>query len=110
MFLIQVRLENKIAMHYGILRLDAGTVTIMGGLVQSLYDEWQMSRKYSGFSRSLMRLSQNDDGGGPPPFEKLTTEACQRKVSQLHSSHGSQFLSHPKRSAILIIRVMHYIY
>ncbi|KAH0467494.1 hypothetical protein IEQ34_004732 [Dendrobium chrysotoxum] len=84
----KVRLENKISMHHGILCLNAGSLTIMGGFLQSLYDEWQMSRKYSGFSRSLMRLSQNDEGSGPPPFEKLQTEPCPRKVSHSSSSHG----------------------
>ncbi|KAL0923876.1 hypothetical protein M5K25_004660 [Dendrobium thyrsiflorum] len=86
----KVRLENKISVHHGILCLNAGSLTIMGGLLQSLYDEWQMSRKYSGFSRSLIRLSQNDEGSGPPPFEKLQIEPCPRKVSHFSSSHGGK--------------------
>lgn len=83
----KVRLENKIAIHYGILCLVAGTITIMGGLVQSLYDEWQINRRYSGFSRSLTTQSRNDDGDGPPPFEKLQTDAFPREISVFSSSH-----------------------
>lgn len=54
---------------------------IIGGVVQSLFDEWKMSQKYSGFSRS----AQNSDGPGPPPFEKLQLEAYS---SQPHGSCG----------------------
>ncbi|KAK8914034.1 hypothetical protein KSP39_PZI023677 [Platanthera zijinensis] len=84
---VEVRLEKKIVIHYGILCLDAGTITIMGGLVQSLYDEWHINRRYSGFSRSLMTKSRNDDGDGPPPFEKLQTDAFPREASAFSSSH-----------------------
>ncbi|XP_049931622.1 uncharacterized protein LOC116246048 isoform X2 [Nymphaea colorata] len=68
---LQVRLENKIPIHSGILCLESKMITVLGGLVQSLYEEWQISRKYSGFSRSHLKLSQNTDSVGPPPFEKL---------------------------------------
>ncbi|XP_031473595.1 uncharacterized protein LOC116246048 isoform X1 [Nymphaea colorata] len=67
----KVRLENKIPIHSGILCLESKMITVLGGLVQSLYEEWQISRKYSGFSRSHLKLSQNTDSVGPPPFEKL---------------------------------------
>ncbi|KAK8914042.1 hypothetical protein KSP39_PZI023679 [Platanthera zijinensis] len=86
----KARLEKKIVIHYGILCLDAGTITIMGGLVQSLYDEWHINRRYSGFSRSLMTKSRNDDGDGPPPFEKLQTDAFPREASAFSSSHEAR--------------------
>ncbi|CAA7397179.1 unnamed protein product [Spirodela intermedia] len=67
----KVLLENKIVVRNGILCLNSKVVRIIGGVVQSLFDEWKMSQKYSGFSRS----AQNSDGPGPPPFEKLQLEA-----------------------------------
>lgn len=94
---MQVRLENKISVHHGILCLNVGSLRIMGGLVQSLYDEWQMSRKYSGFSRSLKRLSQNDEDPGPPQFEKLRIEPCPRKISHVSGSHHGEVHSYSKR-------------
>ncbi|KAF3779569.1 Tudor domain-containing protein 3 [Nymphaea thermarum] len=67
----KIRLENKVPIHSGILCLESKMITVLGGLVQSLYEEWQINRKYSGFSRSQLKLSQNTDSVGPPPFEKL---------------------------------------
>ncbi|KAF0916123.1 hypothetical protein E2562_000729 [Oryza meyeriana var. granulata] len=78
----KIRLENKIPIHNGILCLSAKIVSIMGGVVQSLYEEWQMNQKFSGLSRPSLRLSQNDDGVGPPPFEKLDIEARPSRTSR----------------------------
>ncbi|KAF2286871.1 hypothetical protein GH714_034350 [Hevea brasiliensis] len=64
-------MENKTPIHSGILCLNPKDITIIGGVVPSLYEEWQLNQKYSGFSRSLMRLSEETDSGAPPPFEKL---------------------------------------
>lgn len=55
----------------GIVCLDSKVVTILGGIVQSLYEEWQMNKKYSGFSRSSLRQLEESNTGGPPPFVKL---------------------------------------
>nr|CAD1843030.1 unnamed protein product [Ananas comosus var. bracteatus] len=41
-----------------------------------------MSQKYSVFSRLSQRLSNNDDGVGPPPFEKLQIDAHPYNASQ----------------------------
>lgn len=71
----KIRLENKVPINNGILCLSAKNVTVIGGTVQSLYEEWQMNQKYSGLSRPSLRLSPSDDGVGPPPFEKLDIEA-----------------------------------
>nr|CAD1842988.1 unnamed protein product [Ananas comosus var. bracteatus] len=78
----KVRLEKKIPIHSGILLLNPKVVTVLGGLVQFLYEEWQMSQKYSVFSRLSQRLSNNDDGVGPPPFEKLQIDALPYNASQ----------------------------
>ncbi|KAK9268541.1 hypothetical protein L1049_000295 [Liquidambar formosana] len=78
----KVRLENKAPIRYGILCLNPKVVTVIGGVVQSLHEEWQMNQKYSGFSRSSLRLSQESDTGGPPPFEKLQIEAPSLRFSQ----------------------------
>lgn len=75
----QVRLEKKIPMHNGIVCLNPKVVTLIGGVVPSLYEEWQMNKKYSGFSRSL-RLSNESDGVGPPPFEKLQVGVSRRPL------------------------------
>jgi hypothetical protein len=61
----------------------------MGGVVQSLYEEWQMNQKFSGLSRSSLRLSQNDDGVGPPPFEKLDVEARPSRTSRSQTYSGN---------------------
>lgn len=67
----KVRLENKAAINSGILCLIPEVVTVLGGVVQSLYEEWQMKKKYSTFSRSSARLVHETEIGGPPRFEKL---------------------------------------
>ncbi|KAI4344064.1 hypothetical protein L6164_011338 [Bauhinia variegata] len=67
----KICLENKVAIHWGIVCLNPKVVTVLGGVVQSLYEEWQMNQKYSGFSRSHLRRLEESDTGGPPPFEKL---------------------------------------
>ncbi|KAK1265422.1 hypothetical protein QJS04_geneDACA024237 [Acorus gramineus] len=80
----KVRLENKIAVYNGILCLNPKVVTVLGGVVQSLYEEWEMSRKYSSFSRSSLRSSNNNDGLRPPPFEKLQIGAQQSQAAQTY--------------------------
>ncbi|GKB72254.1 tudor domain-containing protein 3 [Tanacetum coccineum] len=74
-----IRLENKVVIHNGILCLNARVVTVLGGIVPSLYEEWEMNQKYAGFSRSTLKSSQSDDTGGPPPFQKLQTGAPSRR-------------------------------
>nr|GEY68040.1 hypothetical protein [Tanacetum cinerariifolium] len=70
-----IRSENKVVIRNGILCLSAKAVTILGGIIPSLYEEWEMNQKYAGFSRSTLKSSQRDDTGGPPPFKKLQTGA-----------------------------------
>ncbi|ONK66545.1 uncharacterized protein A4U43_C06F9300 [Asparagus officinalis] len=83
----KICLENKVSVRNGILCLSPKVVTIVGGIVPSLYEEWQMSQKYSGFSRSSLRLSQNENGVGPPAFEKLQVESHRHQAVQQHGSH-----------------------
>lgn len=64
-------MENKVPVHSGIACLNPKALTVLGGVVQSLYEEWQMNQKYSGFSRSSLRQLEDRDSGGPPPFVKL---------------------------------------
>lgn len=78
----QIRIENKAAIHCGIVCLNPSALTVIGGIVPSLHEEWQMNKKYSGFSRSSLRLSQESDGNGPPPFEKLQIGLPQRRLVQ----------------------------
>ncbi|XP_056846693.1 uncharacterized protein LOC108818020 isoform X2 [Raphanus sativus] len=68
----KVRLENKAVVRDGLVCLTPKEVTVLGGHVQSLFDEWQMKRKYASLSRSSGRQSQEGKAGdGPPPFEEL---------------------------------------
>ncbi|KAM7260134.1 hypothetical protein ACFE04_015875 [Oxalis oulophora] len=76
----KIRLENKVALRSGILCLDAKSVTVLGGVVQSLYEEWQMNRKYSGASRSS-RLKLDGDNDGPPSFEKFQVGRGSRQLA-----------------------------
>ncbi|GMQ06717.1 hypothetical protein CsSME_00051188 [Camellia sinensis var. sinensis] len=91
--IIKVRLENKAAVRGGIVCLNPRVITVLGGVVQSLYEEWQMNQKYSGFSRSSLRISKESDNGGPPPFEKLQIGALSRQRPQGRSSRGGLFFN-----------------
>ncbi|KAA8523068.1 hypothetical protein F0562_009491 [Nyssa sinensis] len=91
----KVRLENKAVIHCGIVCLNPKVITVLGGVVQSLYEEWQMNQKYSGFSRSSLRLSQENDTGGPPPFEKLQVGAPSLRLArQEYSGSTSRSSGH----------------
>lgn len=79
---LQLRIENKAVIRTGILCLNPKVITVLGGVVQSLYEEWQMNQKYSGFSRTSLKSSQTGDSGGPPPFEKLQVGAPSRRFTQ----------------------------
>ncbi|KAL2927777.1 Tudor domain-containing protein 3, partial [Bienertia sinuspersici] len=67
----KVRLEKQVLVHYGIVCLTSDVITVLGGVVESLYEEWQMNQKYSGFLRTSLRLNRDGNADGPPPFEKL---------------------------------------
>jgi len=51
----------------GLVCLTPKEVTVLGGYVQSLTEEWQMKKKYA----SLARSQESKAGDGPPPFEEL---------------------------------------
>ncbi|XP_058184003.1 uncharacterized protein LOC131301634 [Rhododendron vialii] len=92
----KVRLGNKAPVHSGIVCLNPKVITVLGGVVPTLYEEWQMNKKYSGFDRSLIKASKEGDTGGPPPFEKLQIEAVwhqrpQGRSSQYSGSTSSSF-------------------
>ncbi|KAL5078720.1 hypothetical protein RYX36_007141 [Vicia faba] len=67
----KILLENKVLIHSGITFLNPKVLTVLGGVVQSLHEQWKMNQKYSGFSRSSLRQLEDSDTGGPPPFVKL---------------------------------------
>ncbi|KFK26243.1 hypothetical protein AALP_AA8G221900 [Arabis alpina] len=64
----KVRLENKAVIREGLVCLTPKEVTVMGGYVQSLAEEWQMKKKYASLSR---KSQESKAGDGPPPFEEL---------------------------------------
>ncbi|CAL5360644.1 hypothetical protein CsSME_00051188 [Camellia sinensis var. sinensis] len=97
----KVRLENKAAVRGGIVCLNPRVITVLGGVVQSLYEEWQMNQKYSGFSRSSLRISKESDNGGPPPFEKLQIGALSRQRPQGRSSQYSGSTSKSSKPTVL---------
>ncbi|KAL6549675.1 hypothetical protein OROHE_008406 [Orobanche hederae] len=67
----KVRLQNRADVCSGILCLNRKVITILGGVVQSLYEEWQLKRKYLDVTGYALRLSQKNSPTCPPPFEKL---------------------------------------
>lgn len=89
-------MENKVAVHSGIVCLNPKALTVLGGVVQSLYEEWEMNQKYSGFSRSSLRPLEDRETGGPPPFVKL----------QVGSSSG-QKLNWKKTLLVFIFLLVH---
>ncbi|VFQ61153.1 unnamed protein product [Cuscuta campestris] len=98
----KVRLENKIAVRGGILCLNAKTVTVLGGFVESLYDEWQMNKKYSGLPRSSLRKLQEDASCGPPPFEKLQVGAYRKSKHHAQLKTGSESSMSSTKSPVLM--------
>lgn len=69
----------------GLVCLTPKEVTVLGGYVQSLTEEWQMKKKYASLSRSSGRQSQESKAGdGPPPFEELQI----RTGSHHRGKHG----------------------
>ncbi|PSS15620.1 Tudor domain-containing protein [Actinidia chinensis var. chinensis] len=92
----KVRLENKAAVRNGIVCLKPKVITVLGGIVQSLYEEWKMNQKYSGFTRSSLRTSKESETGGAPPFEKLQIGAVSR---QGHQGRFSQYSGSTSKSS-----------
>ncbi|KAK4760347.1 hypothetical protein SAY87_005240 [Trapa incisa] len=81
----KVRLEKRAAVHAGIVCLNPQVLTVLGGVVQSLHEEWQMTKKYSALSRESLQL-QHSGTGGPPPFEKLEVNAQSTWAAQREKS------------------------
>ncbi|GMH30715.1 hypothetical protein Nepgr_032558 [Nepenthes gracilis] len=93
----KVRLEKKAMVHSGIVCLSPDVVTVLGGVVKHLYEEWQMNQKYSGFSRSSSRLVQEGGATGPPPFERLQIGGPKRGSAQNASgSYGRRLVESHK--------------
>lgn len=90
----KVCFEGIASVKSGILLLESRSLNVLGGYVQSLYEEWEIERKYSVFSRSSLNSSQVQGSSGPPPFERLNIGTSPAQSShmaelQVHKSHGS---------------------
>lgn len=97
LLVFQVKLQNKADMRSGILCLNKKVITVLGGVVQSLYEEWQLKRKYMNVSRYKLRPSQENASSYPPPFEKLQVRTLGRgpsSTSHTSSSEGMHFPVH----------------
>lgn len=91
----KVCFEGIASVKSGILLLESRSLNVLGGYVQSLYEEWEIERKYSIFSRSSLNSSQVQGSSGPPPFERLNIEISpvqsrHKAELQVHKSYGSQ--------------------
>lgn len=91
----KVRFEGIASVKSGILLLESRSLNVLGGYVQSLYEEWEIERKYSVFSRSSLNSSQVPGLSGPPPFERLNIETAPVRSShkaelQVPRSYGSR--------------------
>ncbi|KAL3642934.1 hypothetical protein CASFOL_013749 [Castilleja foliolosa] len=82
----KVRLQNKVDIYSGILCLNRKAITILGGVVQSLYEEWQLKRKYLDVTRHALRLSQENPSNFPPQFEKLQIRAPAQGTTSILST------------------------
>lgn len=90
----KVCFEGIASVKSGILLLESRSLNVLGGYVQSLYEEWEIERKYSVFSRSSLNSSQVQGSSGPPPFERLNigtspAQSSHKAELQVHKSHGS---------------------
>ncbi|CAI0399870.1 unnamed protein product [Linum tenue] len=94
----KVRVENKATIHSGILCLNPKVMTVIGGVVQSLYDEWHMNQKYSVFSRSSLRPTEDGGVAGPPAFAKLQAGASSIRPSSQRSRVSDYFQAISKSS------------
>uniref|UniRef100_A0A0A0LWZ7 Uncharacterized protein n=1 Tax=Cucumis sativus TaxID=3659 RepID=A0A0A0LWZ7_CUCSA len=101
-----IRLENKAPVHSGIACLGSKGLSVLGGVVPTLYEEWKMNQKYSGLSRESMRLSQGGDVDGPPPFEKLQVGAPSQKLGQKGKSSCQYF----SLSAYILVLLLFLLY
>ncbi|XAR53301.1 hypothetical protein NMG60_11021804 [Bertholletia excelsa] len=99
---MKVRLDNKATVHDGIVCLVPEKVSVLGGFVQSLYEEWQMNQKYSACSRSSLKISKESDIGGPPPFEKLQIRASSNAERRGKSSYCAGSTSQSSGDTILV--------
>ena len=69
----------------GFLQLDSGSVKVLGGKVEALYDKWEINQKLAQFSK--LARPQDGAGGGPPPWipfgKKLAQDIKADKVRVL---------------------------
>ncbi|GFQ05556.1 tudor domain-containing protein 3 [Phtheirospermum japonicum] len=90
----KVRLQGKADIYSGILCLNIKAITILGGVVQSLYEEWQLKRKYIDVTRYSLRLSQENPSNSPPPFEKLQIRVSAQGTTSIFFTSANKGTDH----------------
>ena len=72
-------------MSNGFLLFETGSIKILGGKVDVLYDKWEVATKLAQFSRLRGTRPQDGAEGGPPawiPFgKKITLDSSADKVT-----------------------------
>lgn len=81
----KVKLADSIPVTNGFLRLEPGSLKVLGGRVEALYEKWDTSQKLAKFTRNFARnrpTSGTDDTEGPPawiPFGKKVKHSMAAK-------------------------------
>ncbi|EKX38136.1 hypothetical protein GUITHDRAFT_115689 [Guillardia theta CCMP2712] len=75
----------------GVLLLGSGCCTVLGGVVQSLKEEWETSKKYGNSARKMMiqdaaKKAQSEDFEPPPKFESLDAGRNRQQESRNNAS------------------------
>ena len=80
----KVKLAPSIPVLSGFLRLESGSLKVLGGRVEALVEKWETSQKMAKFTRNFARnRTGGADGEGPPawiPFGKKVANAKQQNV------------------------------
>jgi tudor domain-containing protein 3 len=67
----KIKLSPRIPVSNGLLRLEAGSLKVLGGRVEVLVEKWETSQKMAKFTRNFARnrqISTSNDFEGPPAW------------------------------------------
>ena len=84
----KVKLATSIPVANGFLRLEPGSLKVLGGKVDALYEKWETSQKMAKFTRNFARnrpVVSSADEEGPPkwiPFGKKVSRQIQNQVPE----------------------------
>ena len=84
----KVKLATSIPVANGFLRLEPGSLKVLGGKVDALYEKWETSQQMAKFTRNFARnrpVVSSADEGGPPkwiPFGKKVSRQIQNQVPE----------------------------